>query len=150
MIIESGKQNKEVFLSLDQIEDRTRRGIRQGFFRLGALLQKELRSEVMKKNKTGRLYTAGRTKKGRQRRHRSSAPGETPANWTGNYRRNIGYQIHGDKSMEFGIRDGADYALRLEEGTKRMEARPGVGNAVKATEKDAQRFFDSSLESEFL
>ena len=146
-MIKEGKNNREIFLSLENIEDNTRRGIRQGFFRLGRLLELNLRAEVMKKNKTGRIYPAGRTKTGRKRRHRASAPGQTPANFSGNYRKNIGYQLHGSESMEFGVRDGAPYAEFLEDGTKNMAARPGVGNTVKATEKDAQRVFESSLEN---
>ena len=144
-MIKEGSNNREIFLSLENIEENTRRGIRAGFFRLGPLLRDELRKEVIKKNKTGRIYPAGKTKTGRQRRHRASAPGETPANRTGNYRRNIGYQLHGSERMEFGVRDGAPYAEILE--NKDKLDRPGIGNAVKAKEKDAQRVFESSLEN---
>ncbi len=147
-MIQEGSNNREIFLSLENIEENTRRGIRQGFFRLGRLLEKNLRKETIKKNKTGRLYRNGRTATGRKRRHRASAPGQTPAKRSGNYTKNIGYQIKGSETLEFGIRDGADYAKFLEDGTKNMEARPGIGNTVKDTEKDAQRFFESSLASE--
>ena len=145
-MIEEDSGNREVFLSLENIEDNTRRGIRQGFFRLGRLMEKNLRAEVIKKNKTGRVYRNGRTRTGRKRNHRSSASGETPANMSGNYRKNIGYQIHGSDNMQFGIRDGAPYAEFLEEGTSNMDPRPGVGNTVRDTEKDAQNIFDSSIE----
>ena len=145
--IREGDNNREVFLSLENIEDNTRRGIRQGFFRLGRLMELTLRREVMSKNKTGRVYRNGKTKTGRQRTHRASAAGETPANRSGNYRKNIGYQIKGSDSMEFGVRDGAEYAEYLEDGTKNMAPRPGVGNTVRDTEEDAQRFFESSIET---
>lgn len=146
-MIEEGSNNREVFLSLENIEENTRRGIRQGFFRVGHLLRDNLRKETIKKNKTGKLYVR-RTKSGRRRRHRASAPGETPAKLSGNYRKNIGFQIKGSESMEFGIRDDVDYAEYLEDGTRNMKPRPGVGNTVKDTEKDTQRFFESSLASE--
>lgn len=148
MRIQEGSSNKEVFLSLDNIEDNTRLGIRAGFFRLGRLLRQNLRKEVGKKNKTGRIYANSRTKTGRKRRHRASAPGQTPAKLSGTYQKNIGFQIKGSESLEFGIRDGADYAKFLEDGTKNMEPRPGIRNTVKDTEKDAQRFFESSIASE--
>jgi len=148
MKLEEASSNKDILLSLENIDENTRQGIRQGFFRLGRLLQMNLRKEVIKRNRTGRIYRNGRTKTGRLRRHRASAAGETPANRSGNYRKNIGFQIKGSETMEFGIRDGAPYAEFLEDGTKKMDARPGVGNTVKSTEKDAQRFFDSSLEAE--
>lgn len=146
-MIKEGSNNREVFLSLDNIEENSRRGIRQGFFRVGHLLERNLRKETIKKNKTGRFYSR-RTKSGRKRRHRASAPGQTPAKFTGNYRKHIGFQIKGSESMDFGIRDGADYAEFLEGGTRNMKPRPGVGNTVKETEKDTQRFFESSLANE--
>jgi len=148
-MIKEGSNNREVFLSLDNIEENSRRGIRQGFFRVGHLLERNLKKEIIRKNKTGRIYKNIRTRSGtRKRRHRASAPGETPAKLSGNYRKNVGFQIRGSESMDFGIRDGADYAEFLEGGTKNMDPRPGVGNTVRDTEKDTQRFFESSLASE--
>ena len=136
--------NNATFLSLDNIEDNTRRGIRQGFFRLGRALEIELRKELLAKNKRGIVYKNIRTRTGRVKRsHRSSARGQTPANLSGNYRKNVGYQIRASDSMEFGVRDGAPYAQFLEPKDKLF--RPGVGNTVKALEKEAQNIFDSSL-----
>jgi len=147
MKLKESSGNQEVFLSLENIEDNTRRGIRQGFFRVGRVLRKDLRQELIKKNKTGRIYIR-RTKTGRRRRHRASGPGQTPASFSGNYRRNIGFQIHGSENMQFGIRDGAPYAEFLEDGTSIMAARPGVGNTVKANQKNTQLLFESSISSE--
>lgn len=145
--IMSGRQNVRVFKQIEDVEDRTRRGIRQGFFRLGNDLVRTLKQEALKKNKRGRTYTSrGRT--GRRRRHVASAPGQTPANRTGNYRKNAGYQIRGSSQLEFGIRDGAPYGIFLEEGTKKMAPRPGLGNSVKANERNARMDFDSSLDRE--
>lgn len=144
--IEDSK-NDRVFIQIDDLENRTRRGIRQGFFRLGSRLKQELNKQILAKNKTGRIYIR-KDRAGRRRRHRASAPGETAANRTGNYRRNVGFQLRGAQQLEFGIRNGAKYGVFLEKGTKKMEPRPGLGNAVKATTKDARNFFDSSLDAE--
>lgn len=141
--------NDRVFFQLSKADDKTKRGIRQGFFRLGARLKLEMNRAVLAKNKSGRVYI--RTdRSGRRRLHRASAPGQTPANRTGNYRRNIGFQIRGSKQLEFGVRNGAKYAVFLEKGTSRMKPRPGVGNAVKATTRDARNFFESSLQTELI
>ncbi len=145
--IMDGRQNARVFRQIDEIEERTKRGIRQGFFRLGNDLVRTLSQETLKKNKRGRTYTR-RDRIGRRRRHVASAPGQTPANSTGNYRKNAGYQIRGSSQLEFGIRDGAPYGIFLEEGTKKMAPRPGLGNAVKANERNARTDFDSSLDLE--
>ena len=140
----SSQNNRRVVLRIKNLDAATDRGIRQGFFRLGARLKAELQKEVLVKNKTGRVYRRGR------RRHRSSGAGQTPANLTGNYRKNIGFQIRGATQMQFGIHDGAPYAVFLEEGTSKMEARPGLGNAVKAVSRDARSLLESSLRTELL
>ncbi len=145
--LKSAPSNTQAFLQIDTLDNRTQRGIRQGFFRLGSRLKQELNKEVLKKNKRGRTYIR-KDRAGRRRRHVASAPGQTPANRTGNYRRNVGFQLRGSQQLEFGIREGAPYATFLENGTKKMEPRPGMGNAVKSTTRDARTFFDSSLETE--
>lgn len=145
--IVSGRRNARVFKQINEIEDRTRRGIRQGFFRLGNDLVRTLSEEVLKKNKRGRTYTR-KDRIGRRRRHVASAPGQTPANRTGNYRKNAGYQLRGAEQLEFGIRDGAPYGIFLEEGTRKMAPRPGLTNAVKANERNARTDFSGSIEQE--
>lgn len=142
-----GSSNNRVFLQIDDLNNRTERGIRQGFFRLGARLKQELNNKVLEKNKRGRTYIR-KDRAGRRRRHVASDAGQSPANRTGNYRRNIGFQIRGSQQLEFGIRDGAEYAVFLENGTNKMKARPGLGNAVKSTARDARGFFDSSIRME--
>ncbi len=141
-----GPSNNRVFVQISDLDNRTQRGIRQGFFRLGARFKQELNKQVLEKNKTGRTYIR-RDRAGRRRRHVASAAGQTPANMKGNYRRNIGFQLRGAQ-LEVGIREGAPYAKFLEEGTKRMAPRPGVGNTVKSTARDARTFFVGSLMKE--
>lgn len=142
------KQNKKVFFQLDQLEERTKRGIRRAFFRLGADLIDTLSKDVLAKNKTGRTYIR-RTRSGARRRHVASAPGQSPANRTGMYRRNRGYKIKGSENMEFGIREfGEDYPRFLEEGTSKMDARPGLGNAVSKTTRNADKHFSVEIERE--
>jgi HK97 gp10 family phage protein len=139
------RTNRKVFLQVKQVPELTQRGIRQGFFKVGAALVADIRQEVLKKDKRGRVYIR-RTRSGARRRHRASAPGQTPANRTGNYRKNAGYQIKGSDQMEFGIRDGAPYGTFLENGTRRMSPRPGLGNTVKKKERDAEKFFQKAIE----
>ncbi len=145
--IKSGRDNRKVFVQIDDLNERTRRGIRQGFFQLGNQLVRTLSKQVLDKNKRGRTYTR-KDRAGRRRRHVSSASGQSPANRTGNYRKNAGYQIRGAEQMEFGIRDGAPYALFLEEGTRTMAPRPGLGNSVRANQRNARSYFDSSIDRE--
>lgn len=143
----AGTQNANVFKQINEIEDRTRRGIRQGFFRLGNDLVRTLRKQALEKNKRGRTYIR-KDRAGRRRRHVSSAAGQTPANRTGTYRKNAGYQLRGSEQLEFGIREGAPYAAFLEQGTKKMAPRPGLGNSVRANQRNARTDFDSALDRE--
>ena len=145
--VTDSRGNQEIFRQIDNIEMLTTKGIRRGFYRLGTGLVKELRQVMLKKNKRGRVYTR-RIRGGARRRHVSSAPGQTPASLTGNYRNNIGYQIRGATQLEFGVRNGAKYAKFLEEGTGKMGARPGLRNTVKATRRNARTFFETALDSE--
>lgn len=146
-MIKEGKNNRQVFLSIANMEENTHNGIRQGFFRLGRVMRLELRREVLKKNKTGIIYTNVRRKFGGLKRiHQSSAKKQTPANLSGNYRSSVRFKISGSQSMEFGIDSGAPYAKFLEDNLNR----PGVGNAVFATQKEAQNLFESSIQAEII
>ncbi len=143
--LQADPNNKRVFVQLNELEDRTRRGVRQFWFALGKSLIKTFNKAVLAKPRRGKVYL--RRKGGRKRRHVASLPGETPANDTGNYRKSIGYQIRGEMEMEFGNR--AEYASFLENGTKRMKPRPGLGNAVTDTQgqsiKDAEELIKREL-----
>ncbi len=142
--------NRQVFVQMDELEDRTRRGIRQFWFKQGKSLLKEFNRAVLEKPRSGRVYRI-RGKGGRSRRHIASQAGESPANRSGNYRKSAGYQIRGTQEMEFGA--GAKYAGWLENGVpedsgSRMAARPGLGNAVRNTEGEALRDASNSVERE--
>ena len=51
------KNNKQAYVHIDNLENLTMQGIRQGWFRLGKSLRDNLRTEMLKKNKRGRVYT---------------------------------------------------------------------------------------------
>lgn len=141
---EADHRNKEVFTQLDELDDRTRRGIRQFWFALGKSLTKSFNKSVLAKPRTGRVY---KVRRGRvTRRHTASNPGESPANLSGTYRKAVGYQIRGAMEMRFG--NSAEYAGFLENGTSKMAARPGLGNAVAATEGEALQDASTLIERE--
>jgi len=125
----------EALESAINIKANTIFGIERGLFRLGKDLITSFKSEI-KKTKSGKLYRSG------GRRIRASAPGQSPATRTGNYRRSVGYKISGN-TMRFG--NSADYAGFLETGTSRMKPRPGLGNAIKANERNALRSLASAV-----
>ena len=141
--IKASASNKRSLLAARSIEKNTKQGIRRAFYSIGQDLVKTAAAETLKQNKTGRIYNVrGR---GRRRRHRASAPGETPANLTGGYRKGLGYEVHSADRMEFG--DTAPYAGFLEKGTSKMQPRPGLRNALKATQKNTENYFESFIEN---
>lgn len=112
------------------------KGIRMGAYTSGKELVADLKQD-MKNPKSGRVYTVykgigGKTLK-RPRLHRASAPSETPAIITGEFRKSVGFDVRGNKRLEFGSgRDGlANYAEFLEYGTSKMKARKPIERTVK-------------------
>lgn len=141
---------------LEHLGVMTRRGIRQGFFRLGDDLVKEARRSIIKGPKTGRLYRIP----GRRRRHRASAPGEPPANLSGALQKSIDYQIRGWDRMEFGSRpqmvngqtrlsNTANYARAQELGNPKgnLAPRPFLAPAVDKMSRNARRHFRREIKA---
>lgn len=120
------------------------RGVRQAWFKTGRILLTQVQKDILHKPKSGRVY---RLRKGKRLvTHTASAPGETPANFTGVYRKSMGFQIQGWRRMEFGSRSGsAPYAKYLETGTSRMKARPGIGNALSSQENRVRSEIDNAI-----
>jgi hypothetical protein len=143
--------NRLAFESSENIAAHTRHGIELALWRSGKDIQGEFNRQVLAKGKTGRIYIR-RIKGGARRRHQASAPGETPANITGKYRRGFGFNVDGAHQLRIGVEaigTGSDskYPLYLEVGTSRMEARPGLRNAVRASERDILRNLAGSIEA---
>ncbi len=140
-------RNRLVFTKIEQIPELTRRSIRQGWFMLGRDLMQTASKEILRKPKGGRTYIV-RIAGGRRRRHVASAPGETHANLSGKARRSLGYQVSGYQSMEFGYgvdKNAPEYVGFLEGGTTRMAARPSLLNAINATTRNAENYFNNEF-----
>ncbi len=134
--------NKRVMVQLGEMDDRTRKGIRQFWFALGKSLITSFNKAVLAKPRSGRTYLV------RKRKHTASRPGETAANLTGNYRKAIDYQLRGAMEMDFGNR--AEYGGYLENGTKRMKPRPGLKNAIDENEGQSITSAEALIKRELL
>ncbi len=135
--------------SAESIAARTRFGVEKALWHSGKDIHAEFNRQVLAKNKTGRLYIR-RIKGGARRRHIASAPGETPANRTGAYRKGFGFSVDGAHQLAVGVAGATDrpeeVPLWLEVGTRRMKARPGLANSIKASERDIIRNLSSEIE----
>lgn len=142
--INADYNNRKILLKIKGIEKSTRQGIRQGFFEYGKDLVKTLNKNVLKKPKGGRTYLIRRGKT--RRRHIASNPGETAANISGSYRKTADFKLKGSDSMVFGAGSSkVPYAEFLEKGTRKMKKRPGLGIAVKETERNAKNYIENQI-----
>ena len=142
------RQNEKVYLKIKRMDESVRRGIRHGWFDLGADLRRTTSKDILRRPKSGRVYIV-RGPSGRRRRHVASSPGETHANLSGKLRRSLGFNIRGWESMEFGyLRDTPEYADFIENGTNKMEPRPSLRNNIRKTLRNAENYFDARIKKE--
>lgn len=93
----------------------------------------------MKQPKTGRAYKSYFGVKGKYKQVRfitASAPSETPAIRTGNFRKSIDFTVIGNTKLEWGSGKGSatEYARALEFGTQKMQARQPLQRSMKAND----------------
>jgi len=132
---EKGHDFHRFEIAITSLSSNTQRGIRNGWRKIGQELKEELIAET-RKPKTGKLYRI----KGKS--HRASAPGETAARITGRYGRSASYIPRQDE-LEFGV--SSPYGGYLEYGTKHMEPRPGLQNAIKAKQNTMPQTMEAEI-----
>lgn len=151
----AGAENRTVYIKIDNLNVQVAHGIRQGFFDVGRDLLNTASKEMLKGKKTGNVYII-RGPSGRRRRHKASAPGETPANLTGTLRRSLGWKARGVTELEFGYgvsdsraaaQQAPFYADWMEFGTPKgkIKPRPGLGNAIKAVQKNIENYLENNI-----
>ena len=143
------KDERDFIKSSENIDIRTRFGIEKALWRSGKDIHAEFKRQTIAKTKTGVLYIL-RTAGGKSRKHRSSAPGQTPASRPpsvggGEYRKGFGFDVRGEHELVIG--DTAPHALWLEVGTSRMRKRPGLGNSIRSSERDIIRNLSGGIKA---
>ena len=148
--------NQKAFMSIKITETNTRNAIRQAFYFVGKDMKEYSQKLIASKNKSGRTYLVRLN--GVSRKHQASAPGEAPANLSGNLKASLGFEVRGGDQMEFGSRSEApkagvspnqavaDYALGLEVGTSIMAPRPYLKPSVNANTGNAVEHFYRELQ----
>ena len=135
-MIEFKTNNIEFLQQLHKVPTALKRGLRQGADASGKQLIKALVKD-MRLPKSGRTYRTSIGKTGKKlrspRAYNASAPSETPAIVTGEFRRSLGFEVQGSSRLVFGSGkdDIAKYAKFLEEGTSRMKARKPLQRTAK-------------------
>lgn len=137
-------ENLAVKNGLKNIRANIRTAIEKSFYRIGKDLKTDARRRVNDPTtKTGRIYTKRLTrlaalhkksKIGMLVSHQASAPGESPARFSGDLTRSIDYTINGHDRLIFGAggRDSkVNYARFLELGTAKIKPRPFLKPAMQ-------------------
>lgn len=128
------------YKKIHSIKENTEEGIRLAMLEIGKHMRDDAKKYIEEEPKTGRLYNIGRNKT-----HRASAPGESPANLTGRLKESIGYKTTGEE-LELGAK--AKYSKFLEEGTSKIKPRPYLKRAIRENEKDAYNYLMQYLKQE--
>lgn len=128
--------SKKALLQSKSIAKLTNSGVINAFRKIGQDLVRDAEKQILQRPKHGRLYKI--KVNGRSKSHRASAPYEHPANITGKLRKSLGYRVNGSRQMQFGAGNKTDvkYALYLEEGTKKMEARNYLQRTIKENQNN--------------
>lgn len=125
---------KQLTKSFKSIEMKSRSKMRILVKQLGSEVVSEVKAEMTKKNKTGRIYRVGTGVNGRilknVRLHRSSAGNEHPAVRSGNLRKSMYYKVRSYNMVVIG--NSAKYAKYLENGRKKMQPRKLIKRPVYA------------------
>lgn len=149
--VEFSKRSRQLMRVISKIVPDTREGIRRANYLIGRELVKDAKLRILRGKKTGVIYRRKRPS-GAIRRHRSSAPGESPANFSGALRASVGFIVQGNQLRfgaggvsEKGKHKGKEikYARALELGAKEknLAPRPYLIAAIKDEEKIVRNFY---------
>ena len=113
--------------------------LRQTFMRVGPQLVKTARAK-MREPKTGELYRIN------GKLHRASAPGEAPADVTGQLFKSVKHLTQGhDLLFGSGSKRKTRYAKFLELGTKNMKERPMIFDSVQENYKNIENDITNTI-----
>ncbi len=136
----------------------TKKGIRRANYLIGKELVKDAKQKILKGKKTGIVYRRRRPS-GRIVKHRSSAPGEAPANFTGALRASVDFVVRG-QVLVFGAGGSATtgrlkgknvvYAKDLEIGNRRKHLlpRPYLKATIDDEEKIIRNFYNQYIKKQ--
>lgn len=110
-----------------KLEERARKRVEQSIKASGKNINKDVGDAIRRSKKTGKVYS--RSAGNLSDTHRASAPGEAPANDTGNLASQIYFRQDDRLTVTVGSR--AKYAAALEFGTSKIDPRPAWVPAVE-------------------
>ena len=146
--IKTDSQTKKVLIGIARLNGALKNAIRSGFQEMGTNLVRTAENSILNESKLGRWYPSGKINRLPRDNHRASAAGQTPALISGQYFEGLDYIPHGGMEIEFG--NEAPHAEFLEDGTKNMDARPGLRNSIDSNARNFRQYIEVSLEKELM
>lgn len=139
------KGHDEMVLNVRNLDKATRRGARQGFYKVGKSLKATANKNILEKPKSGKTYIVRRGPTGRRSRHIASARGESFANRSGAARSTLGFDVRGANQLEFGFRKNAqtEYTKFLEDPNKLN--RPTLKIAIKQNQRNSVKLLEREI-----
>lgn len=157
--IRKSPKNKDILLKIKEGVSDNKNAIRKAFYFVGKDLRKSARNSIIRgPQRTGRLYIIH--KNNIRKRHRASAPGQPPANLTGNLQKSIIFQVRGYTQLSFGVSNQnsvsigrnrkrlAEYGKILEEGGQRIKKRPFLRPAYEENKSDIIQHIEREIQRE--
>ncbi len=119
--------NNTAFILMDRAVIKCKEGVRRGLLAVGPEIKREVVRLIKDPPKTGRFYVIN------GQLHQASAPGEAPADLTGNLADSVNFRMRGSDTLVIGDRaDFAPYAKWLEGFVpNRIKPRPHLVPAVR-------------------
>jgi hypothetical protein len=139
--IKEAPLNNRLYRKIEKINKDYLKAINLGFLAIGDMLKREVIFDLDDwPSKTGRSYLI--EKDGYVWWHRASAPGQPPATMFGNLSKTIKSRVRGPYEMTLGAGSSkVTYAVDLELGTPKVEARPYLSKVIFQKERDTENYF---------
>ncbi len=131
MKLTASKSNRIALGSIPRAMRQYPAAIRSALIDIGLKNEGTARAMILAKNKTGRIYNV--VIRGKRVKHQSSAPGQAPANMTGDLQESLGFQVAGSSWLLFGAGTAYSRALELGNPKGNLEPRPFLSATVTKT-----------------
>ena len=133
-------ESKRVLIEIPQQLKKHRYALEKALWDIGIEVTRETAKIIRTGRRTGRVY------KYKRRNLRASAPGEPPRNRSGRLARSGDFKVRNWAEMTVG--QTVDYAEWLADGTRNMEPRPSMIQAIKNKARDTERIILESVQRE--
>jgi len=145
--------NKTTYFLIKNMSKNYKKGIKKALYKIGNDIKSEAKRLIKDEPKSGYIYRVIYKRGKRYINHIASAPGEPPANLSGDLAKSLAFKVRGSKGLDFGYEDAiVKYGKILEEGgitgkkkSVIIKARPYASKAVKNMERNMEKHLETQI-----